>query len=127
MINQEQIQGNWQQFKGHVKEHWAKLTDDDLLECEGDSDQIIGKLTERYGISKDKARAKWDKFLNRFDISGNEIKSVANNISDVVENITDRAFDIAKDYQKIAHDRPFTTLGVAALTGIVIGLLISKS
>ena len=29
-MNWDQIAGNWKQFKGHVKEKWGKLTDDDL-------------------------------------------------------------------------------------------------
>jgi CsbD-like len=30
-MNWDQIEGNWQQFKGKVKEKWGKLTDDDLV------------------------------------------------------------------------------------------------
>jgi uncharacterized protein YjbJ (UPF0337 family) len=49
------LEGNWNQIKGKVKMQWGKLTDDDLAIINGEKDQLIGKLQERYGY--DKARA----------------------------------------------------------------------
>jgi len=51
----EKIKGSWTTTKGAVKEQWGKLTDDDLLEIEGRRDQLIGKLQQRYGITRDEA------------------------------------------------------------------------
>ena len=130
MINQEQIQGNWQQFKGHVKKRWGKLTDDDLMKSEGRTDILIGQLAERYGINKEKATQRWNKFLRHFDGSGNETKSFVNNISGVAENVSDWTFDSIKDCQKTVQEKPLTTIGtatgLATLVGIVIGLFVSK-
>ena len=50
-----QIEGNWKQFKGKVKEKWGKLTDDDLDTIAGKRDQLVGKLQEKYGMAKDEA------------------------------------------------------------------------
>ena len=41
-MNKEQFKGSWQQFKGEVKKKWGQLTDNDLLEAEGDYDKFIG-------------------------------------------------------------------------------------
>ena len=63
-MNWDQIAGNWKQFKGHVKEKWGKLTDDDLDVIEGKKDQLVGRLQERYGYSKEQAEKElkiWDK------------------------------------------------------------------
>lgn len=54
-MNQEQVSGNWKQFKGKVKEKWGKLTDDDLTVIEGKRDQLVGKIQERYGFQKEVA------------------------------------------------------------------------
>ena len=51
----DQIEGNWKQFKGHVKEKWGKLTDNDLTTVAGKRDELVGKLQERYGWDKDHA------------------------------------------------------------------------
>ena len=51
----QQIEGNWRQFVGEAKKHWSKLTDDDLLECEGNRDKLVGKLQELYDMTPDQA------------------------------------------------------------------------
>lgn len=54
-MNKDEIGGNWKQFKGTVKEKWGKLTDDDMTVIEGKRDQLVGKIQERYGSSKEEA------------------------------------------------------------------------
>lgn len=44
-----QVEGNWNQFKGVVKEKWNDLTDDDVEQMKGRRDRIVGKIQERYG------------------------------------------------------------------------------
>jgi len=61
-MNWDEAIGKWNQFKGSVKEQWGKLTDDDLTMIDGKKDRLIGKIQERYGITKDKAEqqiAEW--------------------------------------------------------------------
>jgi uncharacterized protein YjbJ (UPF0337 family) len=54
-MNWDQMQGNWKQIKGHVKEQWGKLTDDDLDRIAGKRDQLLGKIQSTYGVGKDEA------------------------------------------------------------------------
>ena len=54
------MEGNWKQVKGKVKEKWGKLTEDDLTAINGRRDQLEGKIQERYGYAKDKARKEVD-------------------------------------------------------------------
>ena len=44
-----------QQIRGRAGEWWGKLTEDDLDIIDGNRYQLVGKLQERYGYSKDKA------------------------------------------------------------------------
>lgn len=61
-MNEDRLQGNWKQLKGKMKEQWGKLTDDDLDVAEGKRDQLIGKIQERYGITKDEAERQYREF-----------------------------------------------------------------
>jgi uncharacterized protein YjbJ (UPF0337 family) len=54
-MNKDTVEGNWMQFKGKVKEQWGKLTDDDLDIIAGKRDQLLGRIQERHGITKDEA------------------------------------------------------------------------
>ncbi len=61
----DQIEGNWKQFKGKVKETWGDLTDDELDQIAGKRDVLLGKIQERYGMQKDEAERKLRDFEDR--------------------------------------------------------------
>lgn len=54
-MNRDQIEGNWEQFKGKVKEAWGKLTDDEIDQAEGNMQQLSGIVQKKYGLAKEKA------------------------------------------------------------------------
>jgi uncharacterized protein YjbJ (UPF0337 family) len=64
-MNSDRTTGAWHQIKGKVKEQWGKLTDDDLTQLEGKSEQLAGKLQERYGIARDEAERQVTDFRHR--------------------------------------------------------------
>ena len=66
-MNWDTAAGNWKQLKGKVKQQWGKLTDDDLTLIEGQRDELIGRIQERYGLAKDEADRQvkdWESRLN---------------------------------------------------------------
>lgn len=54
-MNNDILKGQWKQIKGQVKQQWGKLTDDDLLQAEGQRDKLVGIVQNRYGIARDEA------------------------------------------------------------------------
>src|SRR5438270_145438 len=67
LMNEDRMEGKWKQMKGGLKSRWGKLTDDDLDVIEGQKDQLVGKVQERYGIAKDEAQKQVDEWnrINR--------------------------------------------------------------
>jgi len=66
-MNWDRIEGNWKQMAGMAREKWGKLTNDDIEVIGGRRDQLVGRIQERYGITKDIARQQadeWAKALN---------------------------------------------------------------
>jgi uncharacterized protein YjbJ (UPF0337 family) len=59
------VEGNWKQFKGKVKQQWGKLTDDHLDVIAGKRDELMGKIQESYGITKDEAEKQIKEFEER--------------------------------------------------------------
>ena len=76
-MNWDQIEGNWKQAIGKIRQKWAKLTDDDVLLIRGKREQLVGKIQERYGIAKDAAERQVDEFIHTYDAvqSGTEEKT----------------------------------------------------
>jgi uncharacterized protein YjbJ (UPF0337 family) len=62
-MNTDQIAGKWKQMKGTAKQQWGKLTDDDLEYIAGKSENLVGKLQERYGIAREEAQKRADAWL----------------------------------------------------------------
>lgn len=63
-MNNDRIQGRWKQLKGMVKEHWGRLTDDDLEVIAGRRDQLLGRIQQRHDVAKDEAHRQvrhWDR------------------------------------------------------------------
>ncbi|WP_372636468.1 CsbD family protein [Fodinibius sp.] len=50
------IKGSWNEKKGKLKQKYAELTDDDLTYAEGKEDELIGRIQQRLGTSREKAR-----------------------------------------------------------------------
>lgn len=58
---EQQLKGNWKQFKGKIQEAWGVLTDDELDEYEGKREQLEGRIQERTGESREAVRREIDR------------------------------------------------------------------
>jgi uncharacterized protein YjbJ (UPF0337 family) len=63
-MNWTEVSGQWKQVKGSVRENWGKLTDDDLEQIAGKKDRLVGKLQEKYGMTKDVAEKQLDNWVS---------------------------------------------------------------
>ncbi len=52
-MNTLQLKGNWNVIKGKLKQKYADLTDNDLRYVEGKEDELIGRLQQRTGKTRD--------------------------------------------------------------------------
>ena len=59
-MNEDVLEGQWKQVKGHVHEWWGKVTDDDVDRVNGKSEHLVGVLQERYGWTREHARQELD-------------------------------------------------------------------
>lgn len=56
MTNKTMIKGAWNEQKGKLKKKFAALTDNDLLYDEGRKDEMLGKLQQKLGKTKEELR-----------------------------------------------------------------------
>lgn len=47
------LKGNWNELKGKVKQADGRLTDDDLQYEEGKDDELLGRIQQKLGKTKD--------------------------------------------------------------------------
>jgi uncharacterized protein YjbJ (UPF0337 family) len=60
MPNSEEIEGNWNELKGKLKQKFADLTDDDLMYDEGKEDEMWGKLQQKLGKTQKEIKSLFD-------------------------------------------------------------------
>jgi len=52
-MNTTEMQGNWNETKGKLKQKFAILTDNDLILLDGKKDELLGRLQVKLGKTKD--------------------------------------------------------------------------
>ena len=57
-----EFKGKWNEWKGKIKQANAKLTDDDLQYEEGKDDELLGRIQQKLGQTRDET-VKWLKSL----------------------------------------------------------------
>ncbi|WP_343746246.1 CsbD family protein [Chitinophaga sp.] len=55
------VKGNWNKLKGKIKQQYADLTDDDLLWEEGKEDELLGRIQQKTGKTKEEVKSWIDK------------------------------------------------------------------
>ncbi|EIJ37226.1 CsbD family protein [Galbibacter orientalis] len=59
-MNTEELKGKWNQVKGKVKQKYGDLTDDDLTVAEGKFDEMLGRVQEKTGKTKEELREEFE-------------------------------------------------------------------
>ena len=52
-MNTLKMKGSWNETSGKLKQRFATLTDDDLLFKEGKEDELLGRLQQKLGKTKE--------------------------------------------------------------------------
>ncbi len=133
MINQQTLQGNWNEIQGKLRSKWGSLTDDDVKEFDGNVEKLMGKIEKRTGA----ARESIEKFFDEFSTNGTSAVNRANEAvhgyaqkaSEVVQETSHQAADsIREGYAEVedmVRERPAKSLAVCFGTGIITGVVIS--
>ena len=66
-MNKDILEGNWKQLKGHVKEMWGQITDDELEQISGRRERLAGMLQVKYGYTRQEAEDSINDFLDRIE------------------------------------------------------------
>jgi uncharacterized protein YjbJ (UPF0337 family) len=132
MTTQEKIMGNWNQFKGKVKQRWGQLTDDELSEVEGNFDQLVGLVQQKTGD----ARQHIERVLNELsDQAGGAftqatetarqyVDQAGEKLRGVADQIRERTREGYEGAQQMVRRRPAESVAVAFGAGLVVGLLV---
>ena len=55
-MNKLQFKGGWNEVRGKLKQKYGQLTDNDLTFAEGKDEELLGRLQNKLGRSKEELR-----------------------------------------------------------------------
>jgi len=97
MVNQQTLQGNWNEIKGKLRNKWGQLTNDDLQSAHGNVDQLIGLIQRKTG----EARNAVEHFLEEATSNGS---STLNQAAEAARDYAHQAMDTVQERSKQAAD-----------------------
>jgi len=133
-INAQELQGQWTNLRGQVKQKWGQLTDDDLQIHGGNIDQLVGRIQQKTGEGRESV----EKYLTELTSKGSagvaqaaqavgqftqhageKLKEQYGQISDGVRESYDMASDVVrhKPAQSVA-----AAFGIGVVAGVIVGL-----
>jgi uncharacterized protein YjbJ (UPF0337 family) len=131
-INAQELQGQWNKLKGSVKERWGQLSDDDLQIQGGNVDQLVGRIQQRTGETRETV----EKFLNDLTSRGSSAVAQAteavshyaqqagDRLRDRYGDIADQARDRFDHAQDVVRHNPGQSVAAAFGIGVVAGLIV---
>jgi len=131
-INAQELQGQWNKMRGQIKERWGQLTDDDLQIQGGNVDQLVGKIQQRTGESREAI----EKFLTDLTGRGSSAISQASEavgqfaqqagdrLRDRYGDVSDQARERLDYAQDLVRQNPGQSLAAAFGIGLVAGVIV---
>jgi len=142
MINQQVLQGNWNEIKGKIRGKWGQLTTDDVQTFDGNLDRLMGLIQRKTGEGREAV----ERFLNEVTANGasavahaaETVREYAHQAGTKIQDGARQAAESVQDgYEALSHGydeaeemvrrRPAefaaVCFGAGVLTGLVVALL----
>jgi len=138
MINQQTLQGNWNEIKGKLRSKWGSLTDDDVLVFNGNVDQLVGTIQRKTGEARESIEQFFEQFSSNgasaIGQAGEAVRAYAQQAAESVQATSKQAADSVREgyaeVEGLVRRRPAESLavcfGAGVITGVVVGLLLRR-
>src|SRR5258708_2170571 len=139
MVNEQTLQGHWDEIKGKLREKWGQLTGDDLERFSGDVDKLVGLIQRKTGA----ARSAIEDYLEEVSENGasaagrmaDRVRQGVQHAAEAVQESSEDALDYVRqgydDAQDMIRQRPSESVvvcfGVGLVAGLLVGLLVKRS
>jgi uncharacterized protein YjbJ (UPF0337 family) len=124
-MDSDRIAGAAQQAKGKVEATTGRLTGDTKLQVEGGYDQAVGTVRNTAGSVEDAAKAAITEPQSEVEHLRAEVERLSAEPAtprlDAAARTADRYGQELDRYLDVIRERPLTAVGVAALTGFLVG------
>ncbi len=126
MVNQQVLAHHWDEVRDKLCEKWDRLAEDDLPTFPGNVDQLIGRIHQKTGVSREAVEA----FLSELTEEGKgmieKVRVKASEgtakVADVARQRVETIRESVEGAEDMIRERPGQSLVAAFGLGIVCGL-----
>jgi uncharacterized protein YjbJ (UPF0337 family) len=145
MINEQVLQGNWNEIKGKIRSKWGQLTNDDVQNFDGNIDRLVGLIQRKTGEGRESV----ERFLDDLSANGSSaLEGMAENVRQYAQQAGEKlqegtkqvadsvrqGYDTVRqsygDAEELVRRRPSEAaaicFGTGVLTGLVVALLLHR-
>lgn len=136
MVNQQTLQGNWNELKGKLRSKWGQLTNDDVQMFDGNVEQLVGLIQRKTG----EARGAIEHYLEELTSNGSSTvaqavetaREYAHQAADRIQQTSKQATESMQhgyeEAERVVKQRPVESIavcfGAGVLAGVVLGLML---
>jgi len=132
MVNTQQLQGTWNRLRGEIKEKWSNLSDEDLQLHGGNIDQVVGKIQQKTGESREAI----EEFLNQLtskgsaalsqaaESAGQYVQQAGRQVRDRFQDVSQQAMEGYESMERVVRQRPTQSVAAALGVGLVVGVMV---
>ncbi|MFO0889348.1 MAG: CsbD family protein [Isosphaeraceae bacterium] len=132
MVNTQQLQGTWNRVRGEIKEKWGNLSDDDLQLQGGNIDQIVGKIQQKTGESREAI----EEFLNQLtsrggsaiaqgaEAAGQYVQQAGRQVRERFQDVSHQVSEGYESMERVVRQRPTQSVAAALGVGLVVGIMV---
>ncbi len=145
MVNEQVLEGKWNEIQGKLRERWGQLGQDELAKFEGDVQQLVGLIQQRTGVAREKVEAYLTELTDCTSVEQATAKpklyaqhvaenaseyaqQVGESIREGAQTVSDSARASYVQTERLGRRKPVESLavcfGTGLITGVVLGLVL---
>lgn len=146
MINQQMLQGNWNEIRAKLRAKWGQLTKDDLQRFDGNIDALLGLIQRKTGAGREAVESFLDEATSNsaaaVGTATETVRDYAQHAASAIQEGATHAADSLRDgYDAVQNgyeeaeqfvrrnpaEAAAICLGAGVLTGLVVSLLLTPA
>ena len=132
MITRQELEGQWNQVKGRIQERWGEITEDELQEARGDTNQLVGVLQQSTGETRREIEDFLEEVVTDTEGSVQKVAGAAREYADQASAAVQQQYDavsanLQQGYaqaEQAVRRNPVESVAVAFGAGIITGVIV---
>jgi ElaB/YqjD/DUF883 family membrane-anchored ribosome-binding protein len=126
-MERNRLLDEWNDLKASLKQHWSKLTEEDLGKFDATLVALAETVQERYGVTRERAQGEVREFFAHLRTN---MQAAATQVRDTATDLWERGRERIRSGVDAGRERmnehPLQTLAMAAGAGALLALLLRR-